>query len=94
MKLTLKNTTLTALSALAVLSASACMSEPRTLPPGEYKSETSSKNSAGTTTKKKTETEVYYDANGNKRAVQETETTRDPKGLFNKETTKSTKTYQ
>ncbi len=35
------------------------------------------------------ETDVYYDENGRKQMRTETETTKDPKGLFNKSTSKS-----
>lgn len=86
-----------ALSLLAVsaaaLSLAACMTAPRTLPPGEYSKTEKSVDKYGTATKKETTTNVYYDQHGNKRASQETETTRDPDGLFNKSKTKSTKTY-
>lgn len=65
----------------------------KTLPPGKYESSSSSTNAAGTKTTTDKETNVYYDEHGNKKATVKTETTRDPKGLFNKETTESTKTY-
>lgn len=78
---------------LAVLTMAACTSSPRTLPPGEYKKTEKSVNKYGTETSKETNTRVYYDEYGNKRAVQETETSRDPEGLFNKSTTKTKKTY-
>jgi hypothetical protein len=75
------------------LSAAACTSQPNTLPPGEYSKTREMTNSQGTQTKVKTDTSVYYDQYGNKRAVQEQEVTKDPKGLMNKSTTKTTKTY-
>lgn len=73
------------------LSLSACMSaqSPTDLPPGKYEKKTSSTDAYGTTTKREMSTEVDRDAYGNKRAVVETETTEDPKGLFNKRTTKT-----
>lgn len=61
--------------------------------PGTYKSSSESTNAYGTKTKTDQTTHVYRDADGDKKAVTETTTTRDPKGLFNKETTKSTKSY-
>lgn len=71
----------------------ACTSDPTTLPPGKYKESYKSSNSAGTDTQTKTTTNVYYDQFGNKRAVQETETTNDPKGLMNKSTSTTVKSY-
>ena len=90
----MKNNLLILGGTVAVLSlVAACESHPTSKPPGEYKSTHKSTNAAGTTTKTTEKTKVYYDDYGNKRAVKETETTRDPKGLFNKSTTSSTKTY-
>lgn len=76
------------LSAL-VLGLAACTPEQRVLnaPPGNYENKTSSTDSAGTTTDKKTSTNVSVDQYGNKTAVVKTKTTKDPKGLFNKTTT-------
>lgn len=79
--------------AAAVLMIAACSSNPTTLPPGEYKKTERSVNEQGTETKKQTTTNVYYDEYGNKRATKETETSKDPKGLFNKSTSKTTETY-
>ncbi|MBI1326180.1 MAG: hypothetical protein GC136_00885 [Alphaproteobacteria bacterium] len=64
-----------------------------TLPPGEYERTETHVNKYGTKTETKTNTNVYYDEYGNKRAVQEVEKTTDPKGLMNKSTSKSTTTY-
>ena len=89
----MKNITPLFCGVLAVLSVSACAMYPTTLPPGEYEHTEKSTNARGTETEQSTKTKVYYDAEGNKRAVQEIETERDPEGLFNKETTKTTKTY-
>ncbi len=85
--------TLTVFCAAVVFAAVACTATPKSLPPGQYSHTESSTNSAGTTTKQQTDTNVYYDQYGNKRAVQETETTKDPKGLMNKKTTTTTKSY-
>lgn len=81
---------LTALMVLAVGGLAACES---TLPPGHYENSSSSKSANGTKTTVNKETDVYYDQYGNKRTTVQTETTKDPKGLFNKEKTKTVKTY-
>jgi hypothetical protein len=80
-------------AAATVLGVAACESHPTSLPPGEYKRTEKSVNAQGTETEKTTKTNVYYDEHGNKKAVQETETSRDPKGLFNKSTSSTTRTY-
>lgn len=66
---------------------------PTSKPPGTYKTSTETTNSNGTDIKTDQTTHVYRDANGNKKATVTTETTRDPEGLFNSTTTKTTKTY-
>lgn len=85
--------TLTALT-LATGTLAACESAwPTSKPPGTYKASTSSTAPDGTKTTTDQTTHVYRDADGNKKAVVQTETSRDPKGLFNKETSKTTKSY-
>ncbi len=87
----MKNRTIPVLfGLLAVLAVSACS---KTLPQVESSKELISTAADGTTVKKTTNTDVYYDAHGNKRVTEETETSKDPKGLFNKSTTKTTNTY-
>ncbi len=81
--------TLSVLSA-GILGLAACA---KSLPPGHYENTSSSTNAAGTKTTTEKNTDVYYDKYGNKRATVKTETTKDPKGLFNKQTTESTRTY-
>ena len=96
MIINVKQTTLSALAVVTVLTLGACTTRshsPTDLPPGEYSRTEQSTNAAGTETSKTTDTNVYYDQYGNKRASQTTTTTRDPEGLLNKETSKSTKTY-
>lgn len=61
------------------------------LPPGKYEKTTRSTDAYGTTTESTRSTEVDEDAYGNKRAVIEDKTTKDPKGLLNKRTTSNTK---
>lgn len=83
------------LSVFAVAPLQACTNpnSPTNLPAGEYSCTTESTNSKGTDVNKKTDTNVYYYEHGNKRAVETTKTTRDPDGLFNKETSTTTKKY-
>lgn len=91
-----KYTYLSALAVVSVLSASACTmhkNSPTDLPPGEYSRTEQSTNSAGTETQTTTNTKVYYDEHGNKRARETTETSRDPSGLLNKTTKTTTKQY-
>lgn len=89
----MKNNLIILCGAAIITSFAACTSSPTSLRPGEYTKTQKSVNEAGTETTKTTNTKVYYDENGNKRAVQEVETTKDPEGLFNKTTSSSTKTY-
>lgn len=80
--------------ALCALTVGACTSSPTSLPPGKYESSSTSTNARGTETSTDKTTYVYKDADGNKKAVQKTETSTDPKGLFNKEKTTHTKFYE
>jgi outer membrane lipopolysaccharide assembly protein LptE/RlpB len=64
------------------------------MPPGKYERTTSSTDANGTTTQNQTSTDVNVDQYGNKRAVVETQTTQDPKGLFNKTTTNKSKVVE
>jgi hypothetical protein len=87
----MKKTLITLCATAAILSA--CQSHPTTLPPGQYSHTERSTNAAGTETKKETETNVYVDEHGDKKATQKTTTSTDPDGWFNKSTSTSTKTY-
>jgi hypothetical protein len=89
----MKNKYIALCTTAALLTVAACSSSPTTLPPGQYSKTHKSTNAAGTTTEQNTETNVYVDEHGNKRAVQKTETSRDPEGLFNKSTSSKTRTY-
>ena len=80
------------LTAVATLGLAAC-AETNTLAPGHYEHSSTSTSRNGTKTTVNKETDVYYDQYGNKKTTVQTETTKDPKGLFNKEKTKSVKTY-
>lgn len=79
------------LSALSIVGLAAC-AETNTLPPGKYESSSSHVSNDGTKTTVDKDTNVYYDRYGNKKTTVKTETTKDPKGLFNKEKTTTTKT--
>ncbi len=83
--------TLAGLSA-SILALSACSSSPTDLPPGEYHNSTKSTSADGTNYSSKTTTDVSQDRYGNKKATVTTKSTKDPDGLFNKSTTKTTKT--
>ncbi len=86
--------TLTALS-LATLGLTACETawSPTSKAPGTYKEKSVSTDASGTKRTTEQTTHVYRDPSGNKRAVVETETKTDPKGLFNSSTSKTTKSY-
>ncbi len=84
------NKPLLALLAVSAVTLGACETM---RPPGHYEDKSVSTNRYGTKTTVKKETDFYYDQHGNKKATVQTETTKDPKGWFNKETTKSVKTY-
>ena len=91
-------TKMTKISALlticaAALALSACEDHRSAtdLPPGRYEKSSSSTDSNGTTTTRDNTTNVSVDAYGNKHAVTTTTTTKDPKGLFNKTTTATTR---
>lgn len=81
-----------AAAAVGLIGLAACAPH-HDLPPGHYESTSSSTNAKGTKTTVEKDTNVYYDRYGNKKSTVKTETTTDPKGLFNKETTTTTKTY-
>ena len=85
-----------ALLAVSMLGLAACSTEKaHTLPaPGVYETNRTDVNSAGTKTTTRTTTNVTQDANGNRSASTSTKTSNDPKGLFNKSTTSSTRTVQ
>ncbi len=87
--------TLTALS-VATLGLAACETtpwSPTSKAPGTYKTSTESTDASGTKRTTDQTTHVYRDPSSNKRAVVETETKTDPKGLFNSSKTKTTKSY-
>jgi major membrane immunogen (membrane-anchored lipoprotein) len=80
----------------ALLALSACEEQRvMNMAPGTYKSKEISTDAKGTTTERSKTTDVEVDEYGNKKATIESETTKDPEGLFNKKTIqKSKKVYQ
>lgn len=82
-----------ATASLITLTLSSCTQEQRVLnnPPGKYEKTTSSTDAVGTTTERRSSTEVSVDQYGNKKAVIKSKTTKDPKGLFNKTTADQSK---
>lgn len=92
--LIMKKTFLTAiLISTAALGLAACESWPTSKPPGTYKTTSQSTNAQGTKTTTDQTTYVYRDGSGNKKATVKTETSSDPKGLFNKQKTETVKSY-
>lgn len=78
----------------AALGLSACAAtNPAHKDPGTYKSTHKTTTSSGTTYKTDKTTDVQVDEYGNKKAVVKSETTKDPKGLMNKSSTKTKSTY-
>lgn len=59
------------------------------IPPGQYEQSSKSVDSEGTSREENSKTDVYYDKYGNKKITIDTETTTDPEGLFNKNTTQT-----
>ena len=79
--------TLTALTLAIGLTACQQTRPVTSLPPGEYEKTTSTTNAQGTEVTKTSKTEVRRDDSGRKTATVDTKVTKDPQGLFNKETT-------
>lgn len=78
-------------TSLLALALSACQSRRMETPPGSYERSSSYTDSEGTTRERRTSTDISIDADGNRKSVTKSKTTTDPKGLFNKSTTSSTK---
>ncbi len=76
---------------LVALALSSCAerNRPVSLLPGEYTQTSRTVDSQGTERDQESVTNVYYDANGNKRVAVDKTTSVDPKGLFNKRTTET-----
>ncbi len=88
-----KSTLFLAAAAVIAIAISGCSTDPTYKAPGNYKKSETSVDKYGTKTTTTKNTTVYRDADGNKRAIEQTETSKDPQGLFNKSTTSTTKTY-
>jgi len=76
------------------LSLAGCAAERRAImhAPGSYESTESYTDPKGTTTSNKTNTDVSVDSRGRRKQSITSETSRDPRGLMNKTTTKKTST--
>ena len=75
---------------VAAMALTACThNNARSLPPGQYEHRTSATDSYGTENREHSTTNVYYDKFGHKQITTDKETTRDPKGLFNKTKTET-----
>ena len=79
-----------------VLVLGACTPEQRMSykSPGSYESTETNTDARGTTTVKTSTTEVTIDEDGNRREVITSKTTRDPRGLGNKTTKKTSQRIQ
>ena len=87
----MKTKLLAATAILSALSLSACDKPKATdLPPGQYESTTKATDANGTEHEKTTTTDVNQNSDGSKSAVIHEETTKDPEGLMNKQTTGET----
>lgn len=82
--------TILTLPAMA-FSIAACTDNATHLSPGKYESTEKITDSSGTTVTKHRSTKVMEDEYGNKKATVESETTKDPAGLFNETTSSKTK---
>ena len=89
------NKKLTILATISVLTLglAGCMENHHPMhpkPEGKYNSTETATDAKGTTTVKQSTVEVMVDENGNRKEIITTKTSRDPKGLWNKTTTKKT----
>jgi hypothetical protein len=76
-----------------VLPLAACTLEPDTsnLPPGKYERVSRSTDAQGTERVNRSYVDIEEDEQGHRKTTTESETTKDPKGLFNKQTVKKSK---
>ncbi len=82
-------------SLFVVTALAGCMyPQSRGLPPGQYENQSSSVDAHGTARDEKTTTNVYYDKDGRKQTTVDRETTKDPKGLFNKSSSETHSTTE
>jgi hypothetical protein len=80
---------------LVALSLSSCMyNKHKDLPPGQYERSSASVDSNGTARSTKSSTNIYYDKYGHRKSDVNTKTSTDPKGLFNKTTTTTTRSTE
>jgi hypothetical protein len=85
---------LIAVIATTSLTLAGCAHERRMMlrAPGSYETNDSYTDSKGTTTSNKTNTDVSIDSRGRRKQSVTSETSRDPRGLMNKTTTKKSTT--
>jgi hypothetical protein len=85
---------LIALIGTASLTLAGCATERHAMlrSPGSYETNESYTDSEGTTTAKKTNTNISVDSSGHRKQSVTSETSRDPRGLMNKTTTKKSST--
>ena len=86
--------TLLAITGAIALSACTQTKEPTSLAPGHYEKSAMEVDEYGTKVTQKKTTDVMVDQYGNKTAIVSQKTTTDPKGLFNKSTSQSTRVYE
>jgi hypothetical protein len=75
-----------------VLPLAACtLEQDPNLPPGKYERVSRTTDAQGTETVDRSYVDIEEDEQGHRKTVKESETTKDPKGLFNKKTVKKSK---
>lgn len=81
-------------SATTLIVLSGCAAEHRSMmrAPGSYQTSESYTDAQGTTSQRNVQTDVTVDSRGRRRQSTTAETSRDPRGLFNKTTTKKSTT--
>ncbi len=90
----MKTHILAATAIIAALSLTACKPKATDLPAGQYESSTKSTDANGTEHERTTTTDIHQNPDGSKDAVIHQETTRDPEGLMNKQTTGETTVHE
>jgi hypothetical protein len=69
------------------LGLTACTENLLDNPPGRYENSITFTDADGTTTERRSSTQIAVDEYGRRKAIVKSTTTKDPKGLFNKTTT-------
>lgn len=84
-----KTLALLSIACASTMAAGCTYNKSSGLPPGQYEQTSKTVDSSGTSREENSTTDVYYDKYGNKKITVDTETTTDPEGLFNKNTTQT-----